>query len=224
MSSGGSKSKKNKKKSVDSRTDTKMSLELKKLVINDKKFQRQGIDGFNKFQDKLEGFHLTRDGIGPQSPSRLPVYKKNGPMAHHSPMHQGYGPRGIPVNVCNVHRMPVSPQGGYSQIVPEQIRLQHEAHVHSIHSPNGLNSSLYSTPSTSGNNTPSTSRRPSSSSHSSDSRNHGPQRILSASLPRTTPAKSLFRFEDYAPLCEVQKSMKRGDVIEVSRLTACRGF
>lgn len=111
----------------------------------------------------------------PDSPSRLPIYRGNGVLPHHSPMHRGYSERlstYIP------------------QVTPTSIRQRHEAH-HCVFQIQELGP---------GNSSPPTSASPSRRTSHHD--------IF-------CPRRSDFMFEKYRPLCEIQKSLKKGEVIEV---------
>lgn len=110
----------------------------------------------------------------PDSPSRLPVYRANGNLPHHSPMHRGYSER-LSTYV--------------PQLTPTSIRQRHEAH-HCVFQIQELGPPNSSPPSTA------SSRRP--SYHD----------VL-------CPRRSEMMFEKYRPLCEIQKSLKKGEVIEV---------
>lgn len=111
----------------------------------------------------------------PDSPSRLPIYRGNGVLPHHSPMHRGYNER----------------LSSYvPQVTPTSIRQRHEAH-HCVFQIQELGPANSSPPST-----------------ASPSRRASHHDIF---CPRRTD----FMFEKYRPLCEIQKSLKKGEVIEV---------
>lgn len=175
------------------------------------------------------------------SPSRIPLYLKNGIMPHHqSPMKSsprsagsssscgihdsGYASNHLapschstyhPLHVHHSHQQqPVMPP---YRIVPQSIHIQHQQHMlsHITPSRKSTPSSRLTTPLTSGSNTPSSSHRPSLT----------PGCVRSATLPAKLPASNLlqtahtakgFRYDEYMPLCELQRALKRGQVLEVS--------
>ena len=177
-----------------------------------------------------------------QSPSRIPLYIGNGPMAHHSSSPLRSASRSAGGSSCGIHDSGYSSNhlfyptayhlthpGHHSlhphhqqqlmppyRIVPQQIQIQHQQHMltHINNSRKSTPSSHRTTPLTSGSNTPNSSHRPSLS--------HG--YVRSATLPAKLPASNLlqapntakgFRYDEYMPLCELQRALKKGQVLEV---------
>ena len=136
--------------------------------------QESGSKSANLIQNQLQA---PRRSI-PDSPSRLPVYKGNGVLPHHSPLHRSYSER-------MSSYMP--------QVTPTSIRQRHDAH-HCVFQIQELGTSI-----------------PPGSGSASGSRRTSHHDIF-------CPRRSDFMFEKYQPLCEIQKSLKKGEVIEVSQL------
>lgn len=150
--------------------------------------------------------------------SRLPIYTKNGTMAHHSPLHRPRNPQNAN---CQIHGLPSSPR---SHLVPYDVRMQHDAHVCVHQAPNGHRSapgSIRGTPLPSGPSTPTSSRRPSAAATNSSNKVYAKHSSLQASQVSTAFTVNSRRskatpFDEYMPLCEIQKSLKKGEVVEVS--------
>lgn len=175
-----------------------------------------------------------------QSPSRIPLYVANGLMPHHSsPFRSSRSAGGHSNSSYGIHDSGYSSNHHFYQpsyhhghithphlqsqqsaapfrIVPHSIHLQHQQHMlsHISSSRKSTPNSHRTTPLTSGSNTPNSSHRPSLT--------HGC--VRSATLPAKLPACNLvqtpntargFRYDEYMPLCELQRALKKGQVLEV---------
>lgn len=174
------------------------------------------------------------------SPSRIPLYVANGVMPHHSsPFRSSRSTGGSSTCIhdsgycsnhqfnqrnCHNHLVNSTQQqliNSY-RIVPHSIHLQHQQHMlsHSNASRKSTPSSRRTTPITSGSTTP-------ISSHC-----HKPlithRCVRSVTLPAKLPAssniiettgqtaKSFQLANEYMPLCELQRALEKGQVLEVN--------
>jgi len=139
------------------------------------------------------------------SPSRIPVYKKNGVMPHHLPFHLREQPQPQP---CEQHS---------GRLVPIPILRQHQQHYLQTHSRNGRFSAP-SSPMPSACSTPSGFRRASFG----QSTNSSGQSTIPSQRPTTSQSSGRLsclehnphRCDSYVPLCELQRALKKGEVLE----------
>lgn len=131
------------------------------------------------------------------SPSRIPLYVANGVQPHHSPLRARTRKQD-----CDFH--PVTS----GRLVPDAILRQQQRHNLKNHMSPGREKGEPGTSKQqkSGASTPSSSRRTSSGVPDSH-RTAVPFDIQTG-----------FRYEDYMPLCQLQKALKKGEVLEVSPL------
>lgn len=129
------------------------------------------------------------------SPSRIPLYVANGVQAHHSPNHSRSRN-----SSCDLH--PKLPSG---RLLPDVILRQQQQHNLSNHmNPPVAKSSKVQK---AGPMTPVSSRR--TSSAISDIRSTVPFDVHTG-----------FRYDDYMPLCQLQKGLEKGQVVEVSPVSS----
>lgn len=163
--------------------------------------------------DQVEGDY-DYDGRFKQS-SKLPIYKGNGAMPHHSPHHRSTTPHNES-EFCRFHGVSSAPR---SHLVPYDIQLQHAAHncAHNLTPDTTKNNrstpnSQRNTPFSSEPSTPNGNRRPSSNTKVSRQGSLQTSAISSSNSSK----KSQSKFDEYMPLCEIQKALKKGEVVEVS--------
>lgn len=135
------------------------------------------------------------------SPSRIPLYLKNGLQPHHSPLHSAKTPSKKNA-VSDFHSV------GTSRLVPDVIMRQQQQHNLKNHMSPGKSQCRPLGSQTSATVTPSSSRR--TSSGIPDTHRH--------QVP--FDVQNGLRYEDYMPLCQLQKALKKGQVLEVSTIVS----
>ena len=125
------------------------------------------------------------------SPSRIPLYVANGLQPHHSPLHSRTHP---PSAFCGQHPVHAS------RLVPDAILRQQQHHNRTKHGRNLRQP------------------QPSSSADTSSSSRRTSCALSEAGSAVPFDAHTGMRYEDYMPLCQLQKALKKGEVLEVSLL------
>lgn len=133
------------------------------------------------------------------SPSRIPLYVAHGPQPHHSPLRA----KKQNVRPCGTQ------YGTPSRIVPDAIHRQQIQHNLTSHQKSGRR----------GEHGKKSERRGSSDTKSAEatpSRTRNGQPTGSSSQIERRDSFSGAKYEDYMPLCQLQKALKKGEILEVS--------
>jgi len=143
------------------------------------------------------------------SPSRIPLYTANGFRPHHTPLHQ----RNKALNHTSTQSCccDLSPYCSHKpSLVPPNIQWQHLQHTMLNHSHSGSSRTPSRSAAGSGRTTPSTSlsSTPTRPCFAKNRRSSG-----SNVFAQKTIGDNMY-FEEYMPLCELQKGLKKGQVLE----------